>query len=1619
VSTRRGVRSRRRGEVAACAVLAGVLLMVGLLSLAALQQTSCPELRSWTGPVIAWDEASRYDGQQVVIEGPVAGTGTSESLEMVFINLGSDYPDPERVSVGIPIYCAGAFESRYGERPEDYFRGRTIRVYGEVFLIDGGTPAIHGICDPACIQVREFALAPLVAVPAESLTSGSTVAAEDLIGLWRSEQTEYEFILDEGQLICSKVGTSETYTCEISGSTLQGTYVIDRIPHMERAEIVVDESGAPVEIRWEFGAVFVWVDTVQEIPEPLTGPDVPSSDCTDLAIWAGEVVPWHNAGEYPGQTVAVEGLVVRAVQDSDGTTYLNVGNKYPNPDRFEIAIPRDCRTAFVREFGASPEDYLYEKTIRVFGAIELASDGAPTLQGFCDPDCLAVIETGYPEGLSDSEIRDACRALKGQHLRSDEHSYEFREVAGELVLFNLTHDEQYAVEITDGQLVFRWEGGSAEAQIVLDDSGNPSQIVFAGGPTLEPTGVVAIDVPESGLQGKDAGDAFVGVWQGTDSDDGSSVALEVSPSGDDLHASLADGFSFATGGLRIEPGYEGDGFGFVTSSTQAQITFALTRPGDGAQATAGLSLALSADRQQLTLDITSWDGTQLNPPEEWGVLHRSSEQGPASVAVDQQVLLDLLGVTAGISTPEQLVSQMSSSDSVQALSISSGIEREELIALAQELELKTAIGSSQITDEEIDFLREIEFPSLRDLAAADEHEDQLYAYVAEQANLRGIAPPTLTRVEGWVHAASQAGYTLPPAEALLGFDEMGEAEVGPVVELPDALTAHVGALTLEEVKYFETASPSLVNIDLAPPAGMVVSLAGEDVVILHDFKADLPGLYCAVLEFVGNYEFSWQVEKPIYTSVDYGFPLYDRTSLSLLNVSSAASYSVEHYQPIVIGTDEVCGKGGFIYFYVRTTDLGAGATLRLRLTRHPREVPLPPLYLPDPVPFRGSLVVERMKPIQLSSHNLVKDVSGSWKNTYQPMIHADWGAQSYPLEIVELPPYVKPAADPDNVPAFLSFVSADAWGVRGPSVPTGWRDLSTIAELWGTDGDQLAAFYEDVLGLSLDVFPSVSLPVLCNDSPVNGWSSIDAAPTGVGSPALNPKESSFTWDPPTTRWYQVKEPASGIYRLLLGTAVEVDVPSAKKLLAEGWVRGFRGFAGGYADVEDVHVFTQGGHPEMVYVAELSQVMVSGQSEWSENNHDTGRGEFEMGFSGTLLQKGYQPSTCNDETNLRFYWPLYDYEYCIKPYYVSRCPWDLPFWSRHANLYKTQRTWPRVPVLWFTETQAAQYDTLVLTNPIAEDDSPTKWQKYKDGILAILKFLWATAKLMLNPYSVGEWISFAQDYYAIVTDDYHVGTFDDFMGCPSITLSRESDYGLLLDREYVFTSSAAASDKELTTKLVAVSQDGKLRGVVSAIDPIPPKGWYASDSRDGQWVKSDFRMRKVVGYDGESKLRLISFTLPLYLHGKLHLLYTQCTGTVGGYKTDANGVVKVNDRQTSVTSFNDVKAATGRVELVPLSQGENDPLLMYDHLPLGPGFDYYQISISGESGQGDIGTISTTLYYEDVLKYADVGPQFIEGGRTWITVHSQPTPGLYEVELRLHDPMRFYDAILHGYVQIYQ
>lgn len=98
-----------------------------------------PQTKCGVPEAILWSDAGRYEGETIVVYGPVVDShfASTSSGEPTFLNLGKPYPDPDRFTVLIWGDDRQAFIDAFGGPPEDIFLHRDVCVRGLIEYYEG------------------------------------------------------------------------------------------------------------------------------------------------------------------------------------------------------------------------------------------------------------------------------------------------------------------------------------------------------------------------------------------------------------------------------------------------------------------------------------------------------------------------------------------------------------------------------------------------------------------------------------------------------------------------------------------------------------------------------------------------------------------------------------------------------------------------------------------------------------------------------------------------------------------------------------------------------------------------------------------------------------------------------------------------------------------------------------------------------------------------------------------------------------------------------------------------------------------------------------------------------------------------------------------------------------------------------------------------------------------------------------------------------------------------------------------------------------------------------------------------------------------------------------------
>ena len=97
---------------------------------------------------------------------------------------------------------------------------------------------------------------------------------------------------------------------------------------------------------------------------------------------------WDEAADHVGEVTCVSGEVASVGTSRGGDVFLNLGNPYPNTNRFTIFIPARCVGQFEVQFGPRFWRRLEGVMVRAYGEIKLYK-GVPEIE-LCDPTRLTI-----------------------------------------------------------------------------------------------------------------------------------------------------------------------------------------------------------------------------------------------------------------------------------------------------------------------------------------------------------------------------------------------------------------------------------------------------------------------------------------------------------------------------------------------------------------------------------------------------------------------------------------------------------------------------------------------------------------------------------------------------------------------------------------------------------------------------------------------------------------------------------------------------------------------------------------------------------------------------------------------------------------------------------------------------------------------------------------------------------------------------------------------------------------------------------------------------------------------------------------------------------------------------
>ncbi len=313
------------------------------------QSTSTPE------GVISWQEAEDYVGQEVTVQGEIVRT--YDSGKVTFLNFDDDYRNTLTLVIFPSIYDA------FPEPPATYFDGKTVQVTGVVKMYEGAPEIIiedagwiRAVGEGAdrgedvassALQTASSALPPVISWQDAGKYVGKEAIVEgEVVRTYNSGKVAF-LNFDENW--------RETFSVVIFASDF------DAFPQPPDKLYLHKRVRVHGKIKEYKGAPEIIVESPDQI-EILTGGGTPA---TAFAPSTAEppkgVVSWREAGRYVGQTITVEGRIVRT-KDIGTITFLNFGKKRGD---FVVVV----RAKDYGNFPAPPAELYRGKKVWVTGEV--------------------------------------------------------------------------------------------------------------------------------------------------------------------------------------------------------------------------------------------------------------------------------------------------------------------------------------------------------------------------------------------------------------------------------------------------------------------------------------------------------------------------------------------------------------------------------------------------------------------------------------------------------------------------------------------------------------------------------------------------------------------------------------------------------------------------------------------------------------------------------------------------------------------------------------------------------------------------------------------------------------------------------------------------------------------------------------------------------------------------------------------------------------------------------------------------------------------------------------------------------------------------------------------------
>jgi DNA/RNA endonuclease YhcR with UshA esterase domain/HKD family nuclease len=329
--------------------------------------------------VIPWQDAERYVGQEVTVQGEIVRT--YDSGKVTFLNFDEDYRNTLTIVIFPSLYDA------FPEPPASYFLNKTVQVTGKVKLYEG-TPEIV-LDDPTQIQIvgapaEDAGSAPASPAPQPAAASQPPVISWQDAGDYIGQRAVVEGVVvrtyNSGK--AAFLNFDEDWRGTFSVVIFASDF--DAFPAPPEAFYLNKRIRVHGKIKEYKGAPEIIVESPDqiEILEEVTPPQATTPQPTPTPPSPSGVIPWQQAGEYVGQTITVEGRIIRT-KDIGSITFLNFSRQRGD---FVVIV----RAEDYDNFPAPPAELYRGKKVWVTGEVTIYK-GTPQIR-ITGPDQIEVFD---------------------------------------------------------------------------------------------------------------------------------------------------------------------------------------------------------------------------------------------------------------------------------------------------------------------------------------------------------------------------------------------------------------------------------------------------------------------------------------------------------------------------------------------------------------------------------------------------------------------------------------------------------------------------------------------------------------------------------------------------------------------------------------------------------------------------------------------------------------------------------------------------------------------------------------------------------------------------------------------------------------------------------------------------------------------------------------------------------------------------------------------------------------------------------------------------------------------------------------------------------------------------